>query len=99
MVAVPSFSWLCVQAMADSFVHLVQKKCCHAVGVAEKQQPLRIAGCYGSVCSNIYGFSGLTSSRESGTIMFVDGTWRSLVARFLGVEEVASSNLAVPTTI
>ena len=30
--------------------------------------------------------------------MHVPGTWRSLVARFLGVEEVASSNLAVPTT-
>jgi hypothetical protein len=25
------------------------------------------------------------------------GTWRSLVARFLGVEEAVSSNLAVPT--
>jgi hypothetical protein len=25
-----------------------------------------------------------------------DGTWRSLVARFLGVEEAVSSNLAVP---
>lgn len=36
---------------------------------------------------------------ESGTIMSVNGTWRSLVARFLGVEEVASSNLAVPTSM
>ena len=27
-----------------------------------------------------------------------DGTWRSLVARFLGVEEAVSSNLAVPIT-
>jgi hypothetical protein len=29
--------------------------------------------------------------------MFVVGAWRSLVARFLGVEEVVSSNLAAPT--
>ena len=28
--------------------------------------------------------------------MNIDGTWRSLVARFLGVEEAVSSNLAVP---
>lgn len=37
--------------------------------------------------------------RSSSCKMYfvVDGTWRSLVARFLGVEEVASSNLAVPT--
>jgi hypothetical protein len=29
----------------------------------------------------------------------VDGTWRSLVARFLGVEEVAGSNPVVPIRI
>lgn len=28
--------------------------------------------------------------------MIMDGTWRSLVARFLGVEEVAGSNPVVP---
>jgi hypothetical protein len=28
-----------------------------------------------------------------------DGTWRSLVARFLGVEEVAGSNPVVPIRI
>lgn len=50
-------------------------------------------------CGNVYVFNYLTSPVESGTIMSVNGTWRSLVARFLGVEEVASSNLAVPTSI
>ena len=30
-------------------------------------------------------------------LKWFDGTWRSLVARTLGVREVASSNLAVPT--
>ena len=30
---------------------------------------------------------------------YVDGTWRSLVARFLGVEEVAGSNPVVPIRI
>jgi hypothetical protein len=29
----------------------------------------------------------------------VNGTWRSLVARFLGVEEVAGSNPVVPIKI
>gem|GEM_PF-5433819 len=29
----------------------------------------------------------------------MDGTWRSPVARFLGVEEVAGSNPVVPTKI
>src|SRR5687767_1713608 len=29
--------------------------------------------------------------------MAIDGTWRSLVARTLGVREVPSSNLGVPT--
>ena len=29
----------------------------------------------------------------------VNGTWRSLVARFLGVEEVAGSNPVVPIRI
>ena len=50
-------------------------------------------------CGNVYVSNYLTSPVESGTIMSVNGTWRSLVARFLGVEEVASSNLAVPTSI
>lgn len=31
--------------------------------------------------------------------IYVDGTWRSLVARFLGVEEVAGSNPVVPIRI
>ena len=30
---------------------------------------------------------------------YVDGTWRSLVARFLGVEEVAGSNPVVPIRV
>ena len=29
----------------------------------------------------------------------MDGTWRSLVARFLGVEEVAGSNPVVPIKV
>ena len=32
-------------------------------------------------------------------ITTVVGAWRSLVARFLGVEEVVSSNLAAPTNL
>ena len=36
-------------------------------------------------------------SREDHRLPLV-GTWRSLVAHLLGVQGVASSNLAVPTT-
>jgi hypothetical protein len=37
--------------------------------------------------------------REDAKSFCVDGTWRSLVARFLGVEEVAGSNPVVPIRI
>ena len=37
--------------------------------------------------------------RKDAKSFCVDGTWRSLVARFLGVEEVAGSNPVVPIRI